>query len=133
MGLFDFIFDSDLKQRHDLQRLESAASDSVEMSSTLAADTTALRRRVDRAELVVEAMFRLMQEKGVATADELKIFIARVDLEDGVEDGKISATPEANPRKCPSCARPANFRRRTECVYCGAALKPAAPSGAPYR
>lgn len=128
----DFLFDSDYKQRRDLTVLQDESAVTTSTIDRVSSDLIALRLRVDRAELAAEAMFRLMQEKGLLTADELRTFIARVDLEDGREDDAIGPDQSASAPKCPHCERPANFRRRTHCVYCGGALKPAAAPG-PYR
>ncbi len=132
MGLFDYLFDSEYKQRRDLLSLSDTTSVTTSTVDRVSSDLIALRLRVDRAELAAEAMFRLLQEKGMLTADELRTYIARIDLEDGREDGVMGEDKSAEAPKCPSCARPANFRRRTHCVYCGGALKPAR-STEPYR
>lgn len=132
MGIMDFLFDSEYKQRRDLLSLQDTSTVTTGTVDRVSSDLIALRLRVDRAELAAEAMFRLMQAKGMLTADELRAEIARVDLEDGREDGAMGEDKSADAPKCPSCARPANFRRRTHCVYCSAALKPA-QSTAPYR
>lgn len=132
MGIMDFLFDSEYRQRRDLLSLQDTTTTTTGTVDRVSSDLIALKHRVDRAELAAEAMFRLMQAKGMLTADELRAEIARVDLEDGREDGAMGEDKSADAPKCPSCARPANFRRRTHCVYCGSALK-APPPAAPYR
>ncbi len=132
MRLLDHVFDNEYKQRRDLADLEAASSHTTDVMGRLQSEVTELRHRLDRAELAAEAMYRLLQEKGLATSDELRTHIARVDLEDGKEDGLIGEDHAATAPTCPTCARPANFRRRTSCVYCGAPLKPPRTQ-APYR
>jgi hypothetical protein len=132
MRLLDVLFDNEYKQRRDLGNLEEASAQTTDVVGQLQSEVSALRHRLDRVELAAEAMDRLLQEKGMVTADELRTQVARVDLEDGKEDGVIGEDHTATAPACPTCARPANFRRRTTCVYCGAPLKPARAQ-TPYR
>ena len=132
MRLLDLLFDNEYKQRRDLSNLSEVSSATNDDVGQLQSDLAAIRHRLDRTELALEAMSCILQDKGILTADELRTHIVRVDLEDGREDGKIGPNQSADAPTCPTCARPSNPRRRTHCVYCGAPLKPTVPS-APYR
>ena len=65
-----------------------------------------LTKRVDRLELICEAMWIIMREKLGVTDDELVARIAELDLSDGVADGKKN---HAGPRRWPE-HRPRNLR-----------------------
>jgi hypothetical protein len=132
MGLLDYLFDSEYKQRDDIESLSEASAGTRSEVGQLQDELVRVRHRLDRTELVAEALARLLEAKGIATMAEVGEYIVRVDLEDGREDGMIGEDRSAKAPACPSCAKPANMRRRTSCVYCGAPLKPARGT-APYR
>ena len=94
MPLWDFLFDSDQKQRQDIDAVER------------------------RAESNAETLQRLAELKGQVTREELSLMIQRLDLADGVEDGRIGPDRSSLAPKCPFCGRPVNPQRET-CIYCG--------------
>ncbi len=72
-----------------------------------------LERRADLLAITTAAMWSLVAGRlGLSDAD-LQAEIRRLDLTDGVEDGRMNP-----PRNCPSCARPV-ARRLSRCIYCG--------------
>ena len=72
-----------------------------------------LERRLDLLALTSAAMWSLMAGRlGLSDAD-LQAEMRRLDLADGVEDGRVN-----KPRECPSCGRTV-ARRISRCIYCG--------------
>lgn len=67
-----------------------------------------------RLELIVQAMWELMKERGL-TDDDLLAKVAELDLSDGHANGKKA---KGGPVRCPRCDRP-NSRRHDFCMYCG--------------
>lgn len=110
--MFDFFWDlyqqrqiSDL--RADLARTQTAGF--VGNSQQFAE----LERRLDLLALTTMAAWSLVAGRlGLSDAD-LKAEMKRLDLSDGVADGKVN-----QPRHCPSCSRPV-ARRISRCIYCG--------------
>ncbi len=87
-------------------------------------------RRLDRLELAIDGLVELLKAKSLLTDDELALAIQRVDLADGVEDGRIGPDEAAEARACPSCSRPLNPARK-RCVYCDAEIPAAQPRPQP--
>jgi hypothetical protein len=133
MSLWKYLFDTEWRQREDIELLRASSGTSQTDAQKSAKKLDHLQRRVDRAELLLESLYRLVSEKNLVTADEFRLMVARVDLEDGIEDGRIGPDRNRRAPKCPECKRAVN-RKRTHCVFCGAEVKPRKPStGAPYR
>ncbi len=80
-----------------------------------------LGERVDKLELVAEALWRLLEEHTTLSEEDLIEKITAVDLMDGRYDGK--KTPEKNFRDCPKCHRRVN-RHHRRCFYCGETFLP---------
>lgn len=118
MSLWDYLFDSEYKQRDDIGSLQGQVQTSDEWITTLRSQLQAAQERADRLELVIEALVQLLEAKGSLGREELEIMVQRVDLADGVEDGRIGPDRTAAASKCPLCGRPLNPERGT-CVYCG--------------
>ena len=77
-------------------------------------DVTRLEDRVDQLSLVCMAMWSLMRDKTALTEEDLLERVKRIDLLDGVEDGKATQTVS----QCTACDRPMNPRHQ-KCIYCG--------------
>jgi len=122
MGYFDdmfksgFMFDSEYRQRADIEHLKQAIADSA---PDLRRVVMPLIERVDRLELTCKVLTELIVSKGVATPEELSIVAQQLDLEDGVEDGKLSSSVRDDAPRCTECGRFVNPRRK-HCVYCHA-------------
>jgi hypothetical protein len=84
---------------------------------------SAVDDRVDRLLLVVEAMWTLLREQGLADEDLIER-IRMLDEADGVADDRVTTSP----RDCPSCAAKV-APGLDACQYCGAEL----PSDGPFR
>jgi hypothetical protein len=123
MSAWDFIFDSEHKQRSDIEDLKGAA-DRVDASvDGLWEELTRAKRRVARLELLCEGLIAYLQVKGPLDRDELAVMIQRVDLADGYEDGRVGPDRSSKAPRCPFCDRPFNTRR-SECIYCGKEVTP---------
>ena len=118
MSAWDFIFDSEHKQRRDIEDLKGV-SDRVDASvDGLWDELTRAKRRVAKLELLTEGLIAYLQVKGVLNRDELAVMVQRVDLADGYEDGRIGPDRSSKCPKCPFCDRPFN-PKRSECIFCG--------------
>jgi hypothetical protein len=128
MSLWKYIFDSNLTQRADLERLDAQAehlqaSLDRARSRTRSAESEIrdLRRETARLTLVVEALTRLLEERNLCTRKELARRIQEVDLEDGKEDGRFDPPAIQGPmdlRQCLGCAQKTPAWKQA-CQYCG--------------
>lgn len=123
MGYFDdlfkseFLFDTEYKQREDIERIKQQMLDSPDLSRMIGP----LAKRVDRLELLCKSLTEIIMSKGLATREELSVVTQQLDLADGVEDGKIGARVRKDAPRCASCGRFVN-PKRSHCVYCHAAV-----------
>lgn len=74
--------------------------------------------------LVTNALWQLLKEHTGLTDGDLKKYIERVDLADGVRDGKITRSKSA--MDCPHCARRI-LKSATVCAWCGEKLETGDP------
>jgi len=79
----------------------------------------ALEERLDRLELLLQTLLRLLVEKKLIEREEFRQWIDYVDALDGSRDGKMRQT--RRPHVCPACGRRSRPAART-CQYCGADL-----------
>lgn len=75
-------------------------------------------KRNEGAALTAEAVKDALTTSALVTPDDMERAVARVDLRDGVEDGRIGEDWSGAATACPRCDRPVNVARG-ECVYCG--------------
>jgi len=129
-GLFDS-WGEHRQQWNEIRRLEEKfeALDVDQRLEALRATVVELQRRAERSDLLVTALVRLLQAKGDLTVEELEVMFVRVDLADGVEDGRTGPDCAARAPTCTACGRPTNPQRR-QCVYCGATLTTASATTA---
>lgn len=121
VSFWDHLFDNDYKQRDDIEALSAISTEQAIESGATRRRLEKLSQRVDRNELLNEALFRWFEAEHGLTAERFRELIVQIDLEDGVEDGRIGKDKTKRAPKCPSCARPVS-RKRSQCVYCGADL-----------
>lgn len=95
----------------DANRAESAAN----RANDKAMETD---RRVERLQLVMQAMWELLREREGITDAELEERILEVDLRDGVGDGRMATQVII----CEQCHRKTGVKVHRRCFYCGAAL-----------
>ena len=114
--------DYDRVSRKELKRLALDSDFNDGRIDALEAERMRLTERVNRSELLIHAMWELLKVRTGATDEELRVMVARIDLADGREDGKIGTkVPSA---QCANCGRPINTRRRN-CIYCDAPMSEA--------
>lgn len=130
MSIFKFLFDNELAQRGDIESLMESSGDQgqrVERLADRAADherrIRQLEADVSRITLLNQALIRLLLEHNVVDENALMQTMRAIDLEDGVEDQRI--TPSVDRSLCTGCGRRLPTPR-THCVYCGAsaAIRP---------
>jgi hypothetical protein len=133
MSLWNFLFDSDLRQRADIDALEQGAVAGATSAAATERRLGHTNERIDQLELMLEGIYRVLEQRGHVTAQEFRDLLVQVDLEDGREDGRVGPDRAAKSPKCTACGRPVN-PRRDACVFCNTALSPSAkkPRG-PYR
>jgi len=88
----------------------------------IASDVERQQTRVGAVELAVEALFRLGVEEGFFTEQEFIAMARKIDLEDGVIDGRRDINKLR--RLCPNCQK-ANAADRVACMWCGGDLSQA--------
>jgi hypothetical protein len=77
-----------------------------------------LENRVNRLELITEALWNLLQSKTDLSENDLLDAVTQVDLSDGRYDRKKQRPTAID---CPRCKRKIN-KNHTHCLYCGEAL-----------
>jgi len=124
MSIFRYIFDSEWAQRADIDQLETLTNrlhadlwSSRHENRDLAEENEALRLEVSRLVLVIEAMNRLAVERNLWTAEDMTRTLERVDLEDGVADGKRTGAARPEKPVCSGCGRPLP-RDVARCLHC---------------
>lgn len=123
--------------RENIEGIRQANIAASERAGAAAKRTHSLERRLERQELLLEALIRGVLQRNLMTREELQDLVARADLEDGREDGRMGPDRVKRAPKCPNCKRPVNPRRE-DCVYCGAEIpaelrKNASRRQTPYR
>lgn len=98
-------------------------NDAVRLHAPLPAQT--LQAKVDYLELALSSLMELLRVRTGITSEELSVMMGRLDLADGVEDGKIGPDATQNAPTCPACGRPVN-PSRPSCLFCNAPVEVAA-------
>ncbi|MGE0789675.1 MAG: hypothetical protein AB7S26_28640 [Sandaracinaceae bacterium] len=133
MGFFedmfdpDFAFDSEYQQRQDIRSLQAHADAGMATASAV----HRLEGEIARLTLIVNALASALEQKGIATSDELQVLVQQIDLADGTENGRMSPTTWKSAPQCAHCGYFVNPQREA-CVYCGRSLA-VTTSGSPYR
>ncbi len=91
MGLINWIFDIYQHSQIDRARTEAAAA-RAELSSFRSGgsgvDAGRLQAALEELALATKALQRVIVDKGLCSADELRSAVRAIDREDGVEDGR---------------------------------------------
>jgi len=120
--VWEYIFDNEYKQRRDLQSLRTDAEIAASGSAANRRRLRHLQERVDRLELAVESLVRVLENRAGITKEELAVMTQWVDLADGVEDGRIGPDRSSDAPLCSHCGRPVNPRRQI-CIYCNGIIE----------
>jgi len=90
MGLINWIFDIYQHTKIDEVRKEAmeARLEAARLNRGGSVDAERLERAIGELALATKTMQRLLVEKGVFSADELRSTLQKVDLEDGRADGR---------------------------------------------
>jgi len=130
--LWKHLFDSEWKQRDDIESVQSSVTSAMHDNVRLSRQLRAAEDKVERLELVVEALVTVLELRGGLDRQELALAIERIDLEDGVVDGRMGPDRTANAPKCAACGRPVNPQREA-CLFCGGARDASKPTRPPTR
>jgi ribosomal protein S27AE len=90
------------------------ASQAKRKADSAAESVRQLQVRVERLSMVCQAMWELLREKTKLTDEDIIKQMQKIDLRDGVEDGKMTRQTLV----CPECGRNVSSRRE-QCLYCG--------------
>jgi hypothetical protein len=105
--------------------VESLQADTDRRVTNTADKLRDLERRYERMSLVTNALWQLLKAHTGLTDADLKQYIEKVDLADGVRDGRVTRSKGA--MDCPHCSRRV-LKSATVCAWCGEKL----PSGDPF-
>lgn len=119
MSFWDHMFDNDYRQREDITALRYHSEAVVESIDDVRKELAQTQQKLAQVQLVLEAMWEIMRVRMKVDRKELSIAIQRVDLADGVEDGRIGPDRSRTAPTCHACGRPIN-PKRWACIYCGA-------------
>ena len=111
-GIYGLMAAEFAKQR--ASEAETAARKSQTTSTEALRELRILEERLEKLVLVSVALWSLLQERTGLTEQDLVERVQKLDLEDGVADGKITRQL----RSCPACGR-AVSRRHRKCLFCG--------------
>jgi len=124
--MIDFIDIFDVYQQGKLAGQESLQADTDRRVTNTADKLRELEQRYERMTLVTNALWQLLKAHTGLTDADLKKYIEKVDLSDGVRDGKLTINKGA--MDCPHCSRRV-LKRATICAWCGGKLT----SGDPFQ
>lgn len=95
--------------------VHNARSESRQVEERLAA-------RLDNIVLAQSAMWAIIKERMKLSDQDLMDMMERIDMADGVRDGRMGRTMQV----CPSCKR-RSAEHHDNCMYCGATFGPRSP------
>jgi len=93
MGLINWIFDFYQQYRIDELRKETSRvqAEAAVRSTTGGVDAARIEGALGELALALKTLQRMMVDKGLCTAEELRQTLQRVDAEDGRADGRAPA------------------------------------------
>jgi len=100
MSIWDYLFDSDWRQRSDIQALKvrgtqlSGYLQSARYSAEQLGDKIKeLQSDIAAIALFNQTLLRMLVQKGICTPEEFNALFTEIDLEYGVQDGRITEKP----------------------------------------
>lgn len=112
IGIFEFIWNR--SQDRKIRTLERVSRGADASSENLRGMISDLEERIERLSLICEGMWTLLRDRTEISEEDLKETVTRLDMEDGVLDGK------RGPKKtrCPDCDAVIS-NKFNRCLYCG--------------
>ena len=114
MSAWNYVFDNNFLQRMDLERLRSRAAGAEQQMRA------ARREHADRLEelehevgelaLLCRALLGMLKERGQFDAAAFNAALDKIDLEDGVKDGRVTKAGPPAPRPLPPAPVPRKNR-----------------------
>jgi hypothetical protein len=124
--MIDFIDIFDIYLQGKIAGLDALQADADRRITSTGDKLHELEQRYERMSLVTNALWQLLKAHTGLTDTDLKKYIEKVDLADGVRDGKITRAKGA--MDCPHCSRRV-LKSATVCAWCGGKLS----SGDPFQ
>ena len=106
MSFFDYVFDSEMNQRADINALKA---DNKKLEELISATEKDLEKELKQMALLNKALMQILIKKNVCTGDEI------IDLMHQLNDSEKTETI------CSSCNHKVSINS-TKCLYCGADL-----------
>jgi len=134
MSFFNNLFDSEWRQRSDINDLDARAAHleyrvlrGKQQATGLEQEVSDLRRDVSGMLLMLETLRRVLADRGICSQEDFVKRMRAIDAEDGIVDGKMSppGNAEADLRYCDACQH-FNPARLRNCQYCGRVFGPKA-------
>ncbi|BCX48182.1 hypothetical protein HAHE_20900 [Haloferula helveola] len=112
----------DILQQIELNNLRSRQTDAEGQVRNSDFRVGGVEHRISKLELVCQALYELLRERGGMTDEELRRKIREIDLRDGAEDTRMRPKPV----HCPKCAA-TTTAGALYCPQCGAVIAPKYP------
>lgn len=119
MSLWRYLWDSEYKQRDDIDAAQVAADEAASQAEASRYVARNNEQRIERLELLVETLLHHLEQSGQLDRQKFGALVEQVDLADGNLDGRISKDMSHRVPRCQECGKPL-ARKRKECIYCGA-------------
>ncbi|MCC9602735.1 hypothetical protein LOC67_19470 [Stieleria sp. JC731] len=103
MDLWKFVFDNEYRQRADIESLRETSKtvrrDRMRQSRALKSQESRieeLENQVGELALLCRSMLTVLRENGSIDPTQFQETLSKIDLEDGVADGKITKDPPSD-------------------------------------
>jgi hypothetical protein len=114
--MIDFIDIFDVYQHGKITGIGTLQADTDRRLTNTGDKLRDLEQRYERMALVTNALWQLLKAHTGLTDADLKKYIEKVDLADGVRDGKVTRSKGAI--DCPHCSRRV-LKSASVCAWCG--------------
>lgn len=105
MSVWKYLFDNEYLQRADIESLRTANRRRVRTAGRAERRLDELEEEVEELTLLCRTLLTVLRESGTVDPSAIAETMKRIDLEDGVADGKVSDRPKPE-------ARPPQSKRR---------------------
>lgn len=114
--MIDFIDIFDVYQHSKITGIGALQADTARRLTNTGDKLRDLEQRYERMALVTNALWQLLKAHTALTDADLRKYIEKVDLADGVRDGKVTSGKGAI--DCPHCSRRV-LKSASVCAWCG--------------